>query len=394
MNSSTSDIFKLAAILVKSFREELSPEERLKLDEWLQADDKNKKLYARMQQESWLEEKMREALQIESVKECTAFIAQYKRQRRVRLQRIVFKSVAMVVLLFSLGGGLLYLAHFKQIETTVVADRLPVSEKNAILVLGNGEKMILKETDPVMEKKQAGAVLNIVGKSLSYCQMPDTTVQTTEYNKLSIPRGGEYCLTLADGTGVWLNSESSLHYPVTFTGEKRIVYLEGEAYFKVAKNAQMPFVVVAGGTETEVLGTEFNLRAYPDETVISTTLVEGSVLLRDTKKNHPIVLLPGEQGNVVKTNGLISKHPVDSYLYTAWKDGRLVFRSSRMEELLKELSRWYDVEVFYQNPEAREIRYTGDMCKTEHIDDLLKIIEGNGLVSFERSGRSLIVKIK
>lgn len=396
MTVSESYIFKLAPILVKSFREELTREERQILDEWLDAAEKNRRLYLRMREESWLEEKMRGALLIDCEKDYATFVGCRGRLRKLRLRKTIFKYAAIIILFLSVGGGVVwYLKNSGHLLPAVVAKSDLQPEKGgAVLTLAGGEQVLLCETDSLTAKEQSGSLLNITGKMLSYQQITDPLPQTVEYNTLSIPRGGEYYLILADGTKIWLNSESRLRYPVIFGGDKREVYLEGEAFFEVADNKEMPFIVVAGGTATEVLGTEFNLRAYPDEAVVSATLVKGCVRLCDMKKQRQVVLLPGEQGNVVKENGLVSKHEVDIYLYTAWKDGRLVFRNCRMEDLLKVLARWYDVEVFFQNTDVRDIRFTGDICKTEHIDAILEIIEGNGLVSFERHAKTLVVRAK
>lgn len=394
MSRSESYIFKLAAIIVRSFKEELSPEEHDFLEDWLQVAEKNKSLYSRMQEEDWLVEKMRTVLKIEATQDCVDFIKHYHESRKLYIRKLIVRYVAIVLFFLSAGAGYWYLKGFEPADSQLAGPTVPVDKKEVILTLGSGEQLILQHADSTAIREESGTLLNISGNQLSYLPLPETTVRQIEYNELYIPRGGEYFLSLTDGTKVWLNSESSLRYPVVFNGQKRIVYLEGEAFFRVAEDPQHPFVVMAGNSKTEVLGTEFNLRAYPDEAVISATLVKGSVRLSVAEEQQGLVLSPGEQGNVVKVNGLLSKHLVDIYLYTSWKDGRFVFKSSRMEDLLEVLSRWYDVEIFYQNPAVKDLRFTGDLCKTEHIDALLNIIEQNGLVAFERKEDSIVVKTK
>ena len=191
-----------------------------------------------------------------------------------------------------------------------------------------------------------------------------------------------------------MNAESEIRYPVRFTGSKREIFLEGEAFLTVTPNKEKPFVVVSSKASVTVLGTEFNFRAYPDEENVQTTLVEGSVIMQSARYKQQIRLIPGEQGTLEIETGKLYKQEVNTYLYTAWKDGRFAFRNTRLEELFNILSRWYDLHVFYLNPEAKDIRFTGDINKTEDFNAILKIIENNERVIFNVNKRTVSVQLK
>ena len=239
-------------------------------------------------------------------------------------------------------------------------------------------------------------IVNVMNNKVFYT-LPEDSLCTQEspiFNTLQIPRGGEYFMTLADGTEVWLNAETEIRYPVQFTGNKRVVYLDGEAYFTVAPDKKKPFTVVSTHASVSVLGTQFNFRAYPDEQDVQTTLVSGSVIMQSEKYKQQVKLVPGEQGVLEKRSANLTKLEVNTYLYTAWKDGRFAFRDARLEDLFNILARWYDLSVFYQSPEAKDIRFTGDLNKTDDFKSILKIIEQNERVTFTVNQRTVFIQAK
>ena len=239
-------------------------------------------------------------------------------------------------------------------------------------------------------------IVNVMNNKVFYT-LPEDSLCTQEspiFNTLQIPRGGEYFLTLADGTEVWLNAETEIRYPVQFTGNKRVVYLDGEAYFTVAPDKKKPFTVVSTHASVSVLGTQFNFRAYPDEQDVQTTLVSGSVIMQSEKYKQQIKLVPGEQGVLEKRSANLTKQEVNTYLYTAWKDGRFAFRDARLEDLFNILARWYDLSIFYQSPEAKDIRFTGDLNKTDDFKSILKIIEQNERVTFTVNQHTVFIQAK
>ena len=192
-----------------------------------------------------------------------------------------------------------------------------------------------------------------------------------QIHRLSIPRGETFKVVLSDGTEVLLNSDSRLKYPEVFTGNERKVYLEGEAYFEVAKDKEHPFKVMAQGVEVNVLGTHFNVNAYPERTDVVTTLVEGKV--RVGRGTRQIVLVPGEQAAASAESLNVKK--VDVREYIAWKDGLFVFSRMSLEEIMRQVYRWYGVETVFSDETVRAVTFTGIIDKSMPLGELFKVIE-------------------
>ena len=170
--------------------------------------------------------------------------------------------------------------------------------------------------------------------------------------------------------------------------------MDGEAYFEVTKDEAKPFVVMSSQAQVTVLGTSFNFRSYPEEEEVVITLESGSVSMYSKTEQQEILLEPGEQGTLNKESGRLSKQEVETYLYSAWKDGRFVFRDTRLEDLFNILARWYDLEIFYLNQEAKDICFTGDIDKTENFESILKIIENNERVIFNVNERTVSIQLR
>lgn len=200
------------------------------------------------------------------------------------------------------------------------------------------------------------------------------------------PRGGEYSVVLSDGTKVWLNAESELKYPVHFNGPERRVYLKGEAYFDVAKRKGQKFIVCSDKTQITVLGTEFNIKNY-EGGVVAATLVAGSVLVG--YEDNECCLKPGQQA-VVSVDG-VNVREVETILYTAWKDGFFVCQDMTLDQILQELSRWYDFTYFYQNEELGALRLTAKLRKFDSVEDIFEILKMTGQVDFVVKGRTVTV---
>ncbi len=393
METKESRIFRLAEIITRSLREELPAPERAMLEEWLAQDERHQTLYDSFGQDEVLAEQVRLHRSIDWQGDCRRVMLKQKPlQHRHRVFYYCLRYAALFILLLS--GLAVWLVKSHRIDSPLPAGELADYHNKACLTLAGGEQIILSANDTVIAPvlSQRGAHIEIRENQITY----STTVAVNDdipCNTLTIPRGGEYLLTLSDGTRVWLNAESQLRYPVKFTGKQRTVYLVGEAYFNVQADTSCPFTVISGPAEITVLGTSFNLRAYPEEDIL-TTLVSGAVQMAEKVGGQCVRLAPGEQGCLEKTNGYMTKQKVDTYLCTAWKDGRLVFRDMRLEELFTILARWYDLEVFYLNPEAKDIRFTGDMDKTECFENILRIIEQNRRVHFHVKGRAVSVSLR
>ncbi len=215
---------------------------------------------------------------------------------------------------------------------------------------------------------------------------------------LTTPKGGTYRLTLPDGSNVWLNSASTLRYPSRFSDEERVVFLEGEAYFEISHGVshaggqraagRLPFRVVTNGQRVEVLGTAFNISAYPDENVTKTTLVEGSVAILNLKSKTVDQLRPGHQA--ILRDVAIEIHEVDTEPFTAWKEGYFYFKKTPLDEVLRQVSRWYDVDVRYKNGIPPNETLSGDIKRNVSLRGLLEILQLS-TINVELEGKSLIV---
>lgn len=215
--------------------------------------------------------------------------------------------------------------------------------------------------------------------------------RSSPYNTIITPKGGEYTLNLPDGTRIWVNSSSELHYPLYFSESKREVKLNGEAYFEVAKlnrnGKQVPFFVYTNEQRLEVLGTSFNINSYGK--TIETTLVEGKVKLSFPEQPDQ-VLAPNQQAVYAGETKQLSITQIDPFYVTAWKNGSFAFEDTPIIEVMEQLARWYDVEVSY-NTDVRDLKFTGTISKYEHIAKILQVIELTEVVKFKIDGRRVVV---
>jgi ferric-dicitrate binding protein FerR (iron transport regulator) len=273
--------------------------------------------------------------------------------------------------------------------TATVKDILPGGNK-AVLTLDDGKKIVLDSAQNGVVVKQGAAEVNKVQNGqLLYRQANEE--QGTVLNTLSTPRGGQYKVQLCDGTWVWLNAESSLRFPVTFSGNTRTVEITGEAYFEVAHNAAKPFKVLANGTEVEVLGTHFNIHAYKDEPEIKTTLVQGSVKVRSglsSGESHTAVLKPGEQAQM-NDHSLTVANDIDMDQVLAWKNGQFKFSDATIESIMQQVTRWYDVDVKYDAKISKH--FVANIPRNVPLSELLKLLELTDQVHFKIQGRQITV---
>ena len=259
----------------------------------------------------------------------------------------------------------------------------------ATLTLSDGSSKVLSpENFDLMDGSKR--IVNDPG-GLNY-QVEDTsTCAETTYNEITVPRGGEYKVTLSDGTRIWVNSESYIRFPVVFQGDERRIWVSGEVFLEVTKDAERPFIVNTEKLNIKVLGTQFNVRAYPDEKCIQTTLVEGCVQV-DNSRGEVAVLHPSEQLVYDVRDGNHEVREVDTELYVSWKDGVYVFVSQRLEDIMSLISKWYDVDVFYQNSAVKDIIFSGRLKRYENAETLLRVFERLGGVKFSVQGKTVIVE--
>lgn len=264
-----------------------------------------------------------------------------------------------------------------------------VKSYKAVLILNNGQKISLDKSEEERVAIANGARIIMQGNKVRYDADSSTIQQELEMNTVEVPRGGEYELQLADGTKVWLNSESRITYPVRFDGDLREVTMEGEVCFEVARNEKQPFVVKTGKVAVTVLGTLFNMEAYPEERQVITTLVRGKVEVSvETEKR---ILTPDHQA-IVGENGKIRVKEVYAEDYASWITGVFHFEEASLEEIMIKLARWYNVEVSYSKDTLKEAHFTLNIQRYEHISTILSKIEKTGRVKFRTSGHRVIVE--
>ncbi|MBS1946281.1 MAG: FecR domain-containing protein [Bacteroidetes bacterium] len=255
----------------------------------------------------------------------------------------------------------------------------------AMIALANGQKVYLDSTANGKLIQQKGVeIVKLADGKIAY----NGTATELVYNTLTNPRGSRAIdMTLADGSRVWLNAGSSLTYPIAFVGNQRKVSITGEAYFEVAHNAAKPFIVNKNDINTEVLGTHFDVNAYDDEADTKITLLEGSVKVYNDKNS--IFIKPGQQAVINKNAGLSVNKNVDTEEVMAWKNGKFIFNSASIESIMRQVSKWYDVEVVYNGRASKET-FSGVVSRNSNISDVIRIIEEGG-VKCKIEGKDLIV---
>ena len=235
--------------------------------------------------------------------------------------------------------------------------------------------------------KIAAAVAVTLGLSLLYQFVSDKN-GVVPMQSIYVPTGQRVNITLSDGTNVWLNARTKIVYPAVFDKSVRQVAVDGEAYFDVAKDKKRPFIVETSRMNVKVLGTRFNVNDYDDNEEVSTTLVNGSVEIVSGGQ-QAFRLVPGEQA-YGKENEL-EKREVNVRLYTSWIDGKFLFNNTELEEIAKQISRWYDVEIFFSNESVKKVRFTGAIVKFKPLDDLVRMIESTSQVRFSVKGKTIVI---
>lgn len=253
----------------------------------------------------------------------------------------------------------------------------------AILTLADGSKISLDEAKNGNVAEQAGTRITKAteGRIIYLPDASESAASVTGFNTIETPAGGQYQVQLPDGTGVWLNASSSLRYPVRFSGKTRTVEITGEAYFEVAHNADIPFIVSSAKQEVKVLGTHFNIMAYPDENMVKTTLLEGSVKV--TAGKSELLLRPGQQSEANANEVRLNKD-ADTDIAVAWRYGKIQFMDSDIRSIMRMLSRWYNVEVeFTGGPIVNN--FGGSVSRSKNLSEVLKVLEATGDVHFKIS---------
>jgi ferric-dicitrate binding protein FerR (iron transport regulator) len=309
----------------------------------------------------------------------------FKRSRR-------WIAAASVSLLISAGSYLFYLSNKQATPPGKTAVQAPAGDVapgryGAVLTLSDGSRIVLDSAGNGRIATQGSSQVDIQNGAVVY-EKTAANAAAVIYNTMTTPRGRQFRIVLPDGSKVWLNAASTLRYPTAFAGDRRTVELSGEAYFEIAKDSRRPFVVTAKGMHVQVLGTAFNLMAYPDEAVVNTTLVNGAV--RVVTEKSSLLLNPEEQACLPDNSSRfrVSKPNLKEVL--AWKDGRFRFDGAKITTIMRQIARWYDVDIEYRG-EAPSNEFNGSISRAEYAQKLLHALERTGNVHFSLEGRTIVV---
>ncbi|MFD1628338.1 FecR family protein [Pseudopedobacter beijingensis] len=273
-------------------------------------------------------------------------------------------------------------------EKTLIVKQDSSARNKAILTLANGQKIVLTDAKIGVLSDEAGVAISKTSEGEIVYTYKNSADQQYAVNKIETPRGEKYQIRLPDGTKVWLNAASSLRYPSAFTGKERKVKLSGEAYFEVAVNKTKPFKVETTNQTIEVLGTHFNINSYSDESWTKTTLLEGSVKV--SRNERSVTLKPGQQAFTDANTVDIQTSVVDTEEILAWKNGYFLFENADIRYIMKNLSRWYNIEVQYEGDITKQ-KFGGAFQQSASLEELLKYLESYGDVHFKVQGRRVTV---
>jgi transmembrane sensor len=311
----------------------------------------------------------------------------------LRINQVPKQILAIAsILLFVVVSFIIYSSWMNSLKEKPITESNTekVIESNIVLITSDGRSIIVSKNDSI-KILDSGVKANINGSKMEYAA-DNAGSGETKRNKLVIPRGATFEITLSDGTQVWLNAESSLEYPIAFNGKKRNVILNGEAYFKVVKNEKVPFEVSTGDQVISVLGTSFNVSAYQSDPTITTTLVEGKVALQ-LKSGASKMLTPNMQGifNVHSNN--ITTQEVDPTIYTSWKEGLFVFEDQSLEAIMLKLARAYNIdEVLFEDENLRSHHYTVQVTRYEKLEQVLDLIQTTNDLRYSLNGNKLTIR--
>ncbi|HBL33653.1 MAG TPA: hypothetical protein DDZ96_07530 [Porphyromonadaceae bacterium] len=404
------------SILLEKINENLDENEEVMFQNWLAADERHRdyfeNLKKNMAQSSQKEIKLRKKDKQRYRKQFInrLRLAGRKEEKSKSLTfKVLFRvtvAASLVLLIVSIPFFIekgekeapLFSSVIESLESPIDLEKessLPIEKKHKVsnkrvrLITAKGEQLSLEEMESSKSLAPQSFKLNRDKKGLTYSKKNILNKEST-LNTLVVERGAEFHITLSDGTKIHLNSDSRLKYPTSFNEKERRVYLEGEAYFEVAKNVNKPFIVCSGLTEVEVVGTQFNVNSRNPES-IKTTLVLGSVIVK-SEKIEPVQLKPGFTAVLNPIEGILDVGNKDIRCYIGWKTGDYLFESTPLSDILNELAIWYDLTIDYQTNEADNEIFTGSLSRNLPIANLIQLIEQTNYLNIELKNKTLIVK--
>lgn len=383
--------FAIARLIAAFLSGEITPEEHTKLDAWREESEINEALFQKICSEENYKLRMakRQDFDITTGWDEVEKRIKGKERRAGYMNLLRYAAIILLpVLVVTLSLNYTPVNQLHKGNQMLAATHILPGEAKAILTLDNGETLYLDKNSTDKKQVLSDTRIKVDSTTLNYRLAQKRAMQNTPiYNKVEIPCGGEYALVLNDGTKVRLNSLSSLRFPVVFGTGKREVELTGEAYFEVAKNGE-PFIVHTKGMKIEVLGTAFNVSAYPGEEY-QTTLVSGSVKV-NSDKGGSLVLKPSQQALLSPGSGSMQVRTVDVAFYTSWVKGKIYFKDQRLEDIMKTLSRWYDIDVKYANEEIKNKRFGCNVDRYGEITPFVELLEATKDVKISINHKTII----
>ena len=382
---------RIEHIIEEAARRELSGEERRELEEWLASHPGERDV-----RDLWhYLEAGRIIRRYRAIDERKAWAKVDQRTTRraawaLRVGRWRWWAAAAVIL--PLAIGIFWGISRWGVDSVkpVAVQEIKGGEPKAFFEMADGKVISLEENQ--LKDIVSSSGIPLAKDSVNTLVVKAEKREVSESCRIWVPQGGEYQVVLADGTRVWINSESELRFPSVFTKAERVVELVGEAYFEVAKDECRPFFVQAGDVRIRVLGTSFNVTSYPERERIETTLEQGRIQITNGKEQINVV--PGKQVVYNKKNNRFEVKVVDTKLYTSWKDGYYKFDQMTLEEIMETLALWYDLNVFYANAEVKSLEFTGRLRRYDRVEGLFKKIEQTDLVEFELNGKNVVIRKK
>lgn len=378
--------YNISILIAKFLTGDMNEDERRELEAWKEDSVENQQLFERLCAPAHITKLNTMAGRYDKTEAWRKLEKKLTRSRITGLRKWVAYAA---VLLLPLAVCYFLIKTSEEIlsPNENVAEVVTPGSSKATLTLADGSIVDLEDVKEFELKEKDGTRINKDSSALNY--NTNNSSNKIVYNKIEIPKGGEYTLKLSDGSMVYLNAMSSLRFPVNFIGDKREVELQGEAYFEVAKDHK-PFIVKTTGMNIEVLGTVFNISAYAEDQVARTTLVNGSVKVTSDCLSEAIILKPSQQASFYKSANQITVKEVDIAQYTAWKNGRFYFKDWRLEDIITYLSRWYDVDVFYQNDNIKDIRFGCNINRYGEIAPILELLEQTDKITAKLKGRTIV----
>lgn len=366
----------------------LSGEEQQELERWIDRSERNRQFFEEMKRDGRFVEEFPEFCRIDMERGWNRFERHIQQEHRNSWRQIL-KYVAAVVIPMAIGCSVWLLNREGKNGILPVSEMIEPGQMKAILELPGGKMLALKDMKQGEIEVDKGLKAMQTARGLVYDSSVIVKMEEVKYNTLKIPRGGEFRLTLSDGTQVILNSATTLKYPVVFGKQEREVYLDGEAYFEVETDSTRPFHVVMDGMRVQVYGTSFNVNMHQAKE-IQTVLLEGKVGIK-TSASREYILKPGELIRFDRESGMVEIRSVDARQYTAWTKGIFTFEEETLEQIMTTLSLWYDVDVFYQTEAAKGLHFSGHLERYKEIRNILDAITEATGVKFLIKERTIIV---